>query len=360
MLSMDPGLVLPPEMSAPLAVLRAEAPPMPPRQMQAVLHAQWGAGWYDRFQRFDLRPFAAASIGQVHRAVTADGRTLAVKVQYPGIRASIDSDLANMATLLRLPGLVPAGIDLGPLLAEARRQLHHEADYRAEARSLAAFGALLQGDDRFVLPTVDDGLSTGEVLAMTYVDSQPIDTLGHAPQDLRDRVAGALIALCLKELFEFGLMQTDPNLANYRIRPETGQIVLLDFGAVAGIAPPLRAAFRDLLRAALGDDPATTRAMLWRMGYLGPGMTDRHQNLIHVLFDRAMAPLRQEAPFDFAASPLLADLRDAGMDLALERDLAHVPPPETLFIHRKIGGLYLMCARLGARVALRPLVGAYL
>ena len=89
------------------------------------------------FARFDVRPFAAASIGQVHRATTQDGRELAIKVQYPGVRASIDSDIDNVATLLRLPGLLPREMDLGPLLAEAKRQLHAEADYVAEARHLA-------------------------------------------------------------------------------------------------------------------------------------------------------------------------------------------------------------------------------
>ena len=138
MLSMDTGLALPPEMTAIMATLRAQAPHMPPKQLQTVLNAEWGAGWYGRFTRFDLRPFAAASIGQVHRAITPDGRDLAIKVQYPGMRASIDSDIDNVAALLRLPGLVPRGMDLAPLLREAKIQLHQEADYLAEARHLTA------------------------------------------------------------------------------------------------------------------------------------------------------------------------------------------------------------------------------
>ena len=356
MLSMDSGLVLPHEMTAILAALRADAPHMPPKQLQGVLNGEWGAGWYGRFARFEVRPFAAASIGQVHRAMTQDGRALAIKVQYPGVRTSIDSDLDNIATLLRLPGLLPRGMDLAPLLAEARRQLHNEADYSAEARHLLAFRDLLQGSDAFVLPDLYPELSTPQVLAMDYIDSQPIDMLASAPQALRDRVAADLITLCLHELFEFGLMQTDPNLANYRFEPATGRVVLLDFGAVMAVEPGLRDDFRELLRAALGDDPAATRVALLRIGYFDATTAPQHQDLIQRMFETAMGPLRQEAPFDFGTSPLLATLRDMGAAMATERDLAHVPPPATLFLHRKIGGIYLLATRLRARVALRQLV----
>lgn len=356
MLSMDPGLVLPDEMTALLAALRADAPPMPPKQLQTVLNAEWGQGWYGRFPRFDLRPFAAASIGQVHRATAPDGRLLAIKVQYPGVRASIDSDLDNVAALLRLPGLLPPALDLAPLLAEARRQLHHEADYALEARNLQAFRGLLADSGRYVLPEPVPVLSTSNVLAMTYIDSQPMEALATAPQALRDRLAADLIDLCLNELFTFGLMQTDPNLANYRFDPQSGRVVLLDFGAVMPIDPALQRRFRRLLRVALGDDPAATRAALLEIGYFDSATAPRHQDLIQQMFEAAMVPLRQTTPFDFGRSPLLQTLRDMGLGMAGERDLAHVPPPATMFLHRKIGGIYLLAARLGARVALRPLM----
>ncbi|MEY3533796.1 MAG: hypothetical protein RI979_1820, partial [Pseudomonadota bacterium] len=247
MLSMDSGAVLPEELTAILARMRDDAQPMPPKQLQAVLNAEWGAGWYGRFQRFDVRPFAAASIGQVHRAVLPGGRMLAIKVQYPGVRDSIDSDVDNMASLMRLPGLLPRGMDLAPLMAEAKRQLHGEADYLAEAQHLAQFRTLLDESADFVLPELEPDLCTPQVLAMSYVESAPLESLTTAPQATRDRVASALIDLVLRELFEFGAMQTDPNLANYRYDPKSSRIVLLDFGAVQPIAPALAADFRDLL-----------------------------------------------------------------------------------------------------------------
>ncbi|MGR3545901.1 MAG: ABC1 kinase family protein, partial [Roseovarius sp.] len=335
------------------------APHMPPKQLQSVLNAAWGSGWYGRFKRFDLRPFAAASIGQVHRAQTHDGRDLAIKVQYPGVRASIDSDIDNLATLLRVPGLIPRDTDLGPILREAKAQLHQEADYIAEARHLSAFRRLLTGSEAFRLPALHSDLSTPEVLAMTYIDSQPIDTLTDAPQDLRDHVAQKLIDLTLQELFAFGLMQTDPNLANYRFDPATGQIVLLDFGAVMEIDPSLTSDFRNLLNAALDQDGARTRAAMLRIGYFSPATAPRHQDLIMDMFETAMAPLRQSTPYDFGTSDMVKTLRDMGLAMGSERELTHVPPPATLFLHRKIGGIYLLASKLRARVALRPLLERY-
>ncbi len=359
MLSMDTGLVLPDELTAILGRMRDDARHMPPKQLQTVLNAEWGAGWYTRFARFDVRPFAAASIGQVHRAVLPDGRDLAIKVQYPGVRASIDSDVNNVATLLRLPGLLPRGMDIAPLIAEAKRQLHAEADYIAEAQHLARFGALLAGSEKFVLPQLHADLCTPQVLAMTYVQSTPLESLVDAPQAVRDEVATSLIDLVLRELFVFGAMQTDPNLANYRYDPETGRVVLLDFGAVQPIAPALAEDFRNLARVALDGGAEATRVAMLRIGYFGQETAPHHQDLIQSMFKVAMAPLRQDGPFDFGRSDVLERLRDMGLAIGNDRELSHVPPAATLFLHRKIGGMYLMAAKLHARVALRPMVEAY-
>ena len=359
MLSMDAGVVLPPEMAAIMASLRDGAVHMPPKQLQGVLDAEWGAGWHKRFAHFDVRPFAAASIGQVHRARTRDGRDLAIKVQYPGVRASIDSDIDNVAALLRLPGLVPREMDLGPMLREAKLQLHQEADYVSEARNLAAFHDLLAGSDVFRLPELHDDLSTPQILAMSYVESQPIDALTDAPQTLRDLVAKRLIGLVLSELFSFRLMQTDPNLANYRFDSASGRIVLLDFGAVMAIEAALADDFRHLLNVALDGDRETIRAAMLRIGYFDAATSPAHQSLIMEMFETAMSPLRQSEPFDFGATTLIETLRDMGLAMAGERDLVHVPPPATMFLHRKIGGIYLLAAKLKARVGLRPMLERY-
>ena len=359
MLSMDSGLVLSPQLTGILASLRDDAKPMPPKQLQATLNGEWGTGWHRRFARFDVHPFAAASIGQVHRAETLDGRSLAIKVQYPGVRASIDSDVDNIAALMRLPGLLPRGMDIAPLLLAAKQQLHDEADYTAEAAHLGRFKAVLAGSDAFVVPDLHPDFSTGQVLAMTFVQSQPIEALAAAPQATRDRAATDLIDLVLRELFTFHTMQTDPNLANYRLEVATGRLVLLDFGATRAIDPATSARFRALLNAGLNGDPDLIRQAMLDIGYFGPATAPHHQALIQRMFAAAIAPLRQPDAHDFGQSPLLAQLRDMGLAIGGDRDLMHVPPAETLFLHRKIGGMYLLAAKLRARVDLRALVERY-
>jgi aarF domain-containing kinase len=127
---------------------------MPATQLVEVLTREYGSGWHKRFKRLSFEPIAAASIGQVHRAETHDGRVLALKIQYPGVRQSIDSDVANLGLLARTPGLVPAAIDVAPLLERVREQLHRETDYRAEADALTEYRARLGDDPVLWVPAV--------------------------------------------------------------------------------------------------------------------------------------------------------------------------------------------------------------
>ena len=201
MISMDAGDFLPPELADILATLRDQAYRMPPQQLRDLLNEEWGPDWRRRFARFNATPIAAASIGQVHRAQTHDGRDLAIKVQYPGVRESIDADVDNVAGLLRLSNALPRELDLAPLLEEAKRQLHDEADYRREGEQLERYHALLEADDRFVIPRIHPDFSTSRVLAMDYIEAKPIETLEEAPQEQRDRVMTDLITLVANELF---------------------------------------------------------------------------------------------------------------------------------------------------------------
>jgi predicted unusual protein kinase regulating ubiquinone biosynthesis (AarF/ABC1/UbiB family) len=195
LLSMDAGDLLPPHFGDVLARLRADAKAMPMSQLVNVLEANWGKGWDRHFRQFSFTPLAAASIGQVHLAETKDGRRLAIKVQYPGIRRSIDSDIDNVATLLRFSGLLPSGLDVGPLLREAKRQLHAEADYLGEGVWLRRYAGLLADAPEFMLPEVYDDMTTDSVLAMSCMGGVPVESLLDAPRAERDRVAGLLFSL---------------------------------------------------------------------------------------------------------------------------------------------------------------------
>lgn len=356
MISMDAGDLLPAELTTILARLRDSAHFMPPAQLNRVLAAELGTDWRRRFARFEATPLAAASIGQVHRAQLADGRVLAVKVQYPGVADSIDADVDNVATLLRLSSLLPASLDIAPLLAEAKRQLHEEADYCREAEQMRRYHTLLAGDPAFVLPAPVADLSTGRVLAMDFVPGQSIETLQEAPAETRDAAMGALLALVLRELFEFGFMQTDPNFANYRWQADTGRIVLLDFGAARAVPAATTAAYRRLMQAGLAEDQAALRAALVEVGFVTSTTLERHGAALDAMIAVLMAHLGKPGLFDFADRSFVEQVRRHAEGIAADRAAWHIPPADTLFVQRKVSGTALLAVRMQARLPLREMV----
>ncbi|MCA0889628.1 ABC1 kinase family protein [Qipengyuania flava] len=360
MISMDAGDLLPPELAAILAQLRSQAHRMPPEQLRRVLDSEWGPDWRRRFSRFNATPIAAASIGQVHRATLPDGRELAIKVQYPGVRESIDSDVDNVATLLRVSGVLPRELDLAPLLTEAKRQLHEEADYEREAAQMTRFADWLDGHTDYVVPRPLPELTTARVLAMDFIDGIPIEALADAPQEQRDAAMRDLMALVLREMFEFGAMQTDPNFANYRFQLDAGRLVLLDFGAARDVDPATAQGYRSLLSAGLSGDRDAVREAARAAGFLGEAAVARHRPLVDRMIDIVVTEMSRPGPFDFGDRGFVEVLREQGMEMAADRSTWHIPPVETLFVQRKVSGTALLAARLEARVDVRELVRPYL
>lgn len=355
LLSMDAGHLLPAELSDILSRLRADAHPMPMSQLVRVLNTDWGSGWESRFKRFSFTPMAAASIGQVHAAETLDGRQLAIKVQYPGVRQSIASDVDNAASLLRMSGLLPESLVIAPLIEEAKRQLHDEADYRKEAEHLRQYRSLLARSTDFVLPAVDDALSGPNILAMTLLPGTPIETLASAPQAERDKVLGLLFDLLFREIFEFGRVQTDPNFANYLYQADSGRLGLLDFGATRLYSAHLADSYRRLLVAGLQANRPALDEPAMELGYFQADIEAHHRQQVLDIFLLACEPLRHQGLYDFGRSDLALRLHALGLPLAMDKTFWHTPPADVLFLHRKIGGLYLLAARLGARVDIRTL-----
>jgi len=360
LLSMDAGDLLPPELAAILARLRADARPMPMSQVVRAMEQSFGLGWEKAFRRFSFTPMAAASIGQVHAAITLGERHLALKIQYPGIRQSIDSDVDNVATLLRISRLVPEELALEPLLQEAKRQLHEEADYLREAGHLQQFAMLLQDAPEFVVPGVDEDLTRENILAMDLLAGEPIESLTSATQTTRDRVVGLLLGLLFRELFDFRLIQTDPNFANFLYNAQTGQLGLLDFGATRRYTSTVTEAYRRLLEAALHQDRAAMAESAQAIGYFKEDIHARQRAAVMELFVLATEPARTRGRFDFGASDLALRIRDAGMALSFDQGYWHTPPADAVFLHRKLGGLYLLAARLRARVDVRAILEPHL
>ncbi len=177
LLSMEGEHLLPREFSAALALLRDSADIMPPAQLRRILGREYGKGWESRFESFDFEPDAAASIGQVHHAIARDGREMALKIQYPGVARSISSDVDNLGALLRASRLVPRGVDMAPLMREAKRQLRQEADYLLEADYLERYGERLADEPGFRVPALHRDFTTRRILAMDYAPGLPLEHL---------------------------------------------------------------------------------------------------------------------------------------------------------------------------------------
>jgi predicted unusual protein kinase regulating ubiquinone biosynthesis (AarF/ABC1/UbiB family) len=359
MISMDAGDILPAELTQILARLRDNAHHMPPQQLDKILIAEWGQGWRQRFRVFQAHPVAAASIGQVHRAEMPDGQVLAIKVQYPGVATSIDADVDNVATLLRISGLLPRELDIAPLLAEAKQQLHEEADYVRELNMLERYRALVGDDLAYIVPAAETSLSTNRVLAMEFVPGERIETLEARPQEERDRAAHALVTLVLRELFVWGTMQTDPNFANYRWQAETGRLVLLDFGATRSLLPATQLGYLGVLMAGLAGGRDAVRDQAVQAGFLGAAAVERHRTAVDQMVDVILEVLNRPGPFDFGDRGFVSVLRDKAMAMAEDRATWHLPPVDTLFVQRKVSGTALLCARLKARVDIRSMIQAY-
>jgi predicted unusual protein kinase regulating ubiquinone biosynthesis (AarF/ABC1/UbiB family) len=229
---------LPPDAQAALAVLQADAPPLPPGVAAAVVRRELGGDPWHVFARWDDPPVAAASIGQVHRAVTHDGREVAVKVQYPGIATTLHADLANAETLYAMfSALALKGLDGRALVEELRQRMGEELDYRLEAANQTEFVEAYSGHPFFRLPAVVPELSTQQVLTTEWVDGLSwADFVGSADRRAMDRAGEIIWRFAQGSVHELGMFNGDPHPGNYRFGPD-GSVTFLDFGLVKRWSP---------------------------------------------------------------------------------------------------------------------------
>ena len=360
MVSMQGEDLLPAEFAQALSVLRSQAAPMLPQQLRRALGREYGTGWERRFAAFDHEPVAAASIGQVHRVTTADGRDLALKIQYPGVARSIASDVDNVAALLRLFNLLPIDLDVAGIADEAKRQLMQEADYLSEARFLEHYRKLVADEPSLLVPRVHGDLTTTRILAMDFVEAAPLDALATMSQGRRNAIGTVLERLMFRELFEFRVMQTDPNFANYLYQPKSGRLVLLDFGATRHFGTRFVLNYARISRAVIDGDRAAVAREAVRIGYAAADDPPQRMDAVVDMCLLACEPLRHIGRYDFGTSDLPARMRKLGIELAIRRRLLRLPPPETLFLHRKLVGSFLLLARLRAHVDARSLILPFL
>ncbi len=356
MLSMDSGDLLSPELAEVLARLRSDANPMLAKQLDKSLVEGLGTDWKRHFLSFNFKPVASASIGQVHKAYTDDGDQVAVKVQYPGIRNSIDSDIDNVATLLNLVGIIPKDIDFTALLEQAKLQLHAEANYQLESQYLNQYKQYLATNSHFIVPRVFPAMTSETVLTMDFVEGDKIESLVNAPQHLRDNVMHHLFELFFAELFEFKLVQTDPNFANYLYNHQQEKIVLLDFGATRVYSDTISEGYRLAFRAAIENDTQGIEQALRQIGFFSQTIVEKQKLAIIDLVTLACEPMGIDQTYDFGVSDLANKIRQRGSALSFQENYWHTPPIDAIFLHRKIAGLYLLAARLKAKINIHSLV----
>lgn len=350
--------VLPEENAAPyreaLTKLQEAAPPMPVATAHRVLGEQFGRTWRDRFQSFDDTPAAAASIGQVHRAVWNDGRAVAVKIQYPGAGPALMADFSQLSRFARLFSRLSPGLDIKPLLTELKARVLEELDYTLEAQSQRAFAKAYDGDPDITVPHVV--ASAPKALVTEWLDGTPLSTIiASGTQQQRDRAGSMLALLHFSAPARAGLLHADPHPGNFRLLSD-GRLGVIDFGAVAHFPDGLPEPLGRLTRLAIDGDVEGVVQGLRDENFIRPDISVNPDRVYQYL--RPMLEPLAEPTFQFTREWMrteAARIADPRSEIALAGRSLNLPP-SYLLIHRvTIGSIGVLC-QLGANAAYRGIV----
>lgn len=354
--------VLPDEISGPyratLTKLQDSAPPLPPDRVHAVLARELGPGWRSRFTEFDDIPAAAASIGQVHRAVWKDGRAVAVKVQYPGAGKALMSDVQQISRVARVATAWVPGIDIKPILDELRDRMAEELDYRIEAVHQETVAEAFDGHPDVQVPHVVHG--TEHVIVSEWIDGDPLSRViadGTAAE--RDRAASLYLEFLLAGPDRAGVLHADPHPGNFRITPD-GRLGVIDFGACNRLPAGLPPQMGELVTLAVTGEAQQVLDRLRELGFVRTTIDLDAERLLEYL-EPFLDPLREEE-FTFSRSWLrdvfahINDPRRPNYTVGMKLNL----PPEYLLIHRVwLGGIGVLC-QVGGTVRGRELINQFM
>ncbi len=335
--------------------------------IEKVLQAELGE---EKLQHLDIEqePIGAASLGQVHRATDRKtGQQLCMKIQYPGVAETVDNDVDSVATMLKMANLITATEEFSAWLEEVRVMLHREVDYSIELETTQRFREMLQQDERFVVPEMFPQLSTSHVLTMSYesgygLSSKEVQAL---PQQRRDTLGAQALELFLREVFDWGEIQTDPNFGNYRIRiaeDEGGvdQIVLLDFGAVQRYEQAFLQPLKDMIIGAYENDLAKVQRAAIALDFIKADYPDDVREsftevcagiIEPLVFEADTVPeyaLNAEGQYKWKDSDLPTRIAKRAAKSSFSRYF-RIPPKEFLFLNRKLIGVYTFIAVLDAQ-----------
>ena len=349
---------LPEEVVAPyraaLTKLQEAAPPMPATTVHGVLAQQLGEDWRALFTTFDDKPAAAASIGQVHKAIWSDGREVAVKIQYPGAGKALLSDLKQLSRLARMFSRFSPGLDIKPLLAELAARVAEELDYALEATSQEQFAQAYDGDEQIRVPHVIAGAD--RVLVTEWIDGTPLSAVirdGSAQE--RDRAAHLLATFLFSGPVLAGLLHADPHPGNFRLLAD-GRLGVIDFGAVNRLPDGAPEPIGRLARLALAGEADAVLAALRDEGFVKPSIDVDADRVLDYLLPM-LEPIAVDR-FRFSREWLrreairVGDPRSPAAQLGRQLNL----PPSYLLIHRvTIGTIGVLC-QLGGEAPFRSLM----
>lgn len=353
MLSIQDNSFINPQLQKIFERVRQSADFMPAWQMNKVLEEELGPQWREKLSSFEEKPFAAASIGQVHHGVLKDGREIAMKIQYPGVAESIQSDIDNLMSVLKMSVALPEGLFADSSLEVLQRELAWECDYKREAQCAKKFRSLLEGDPYFQVPEVIEDLSARRVLSMELVQGVPLDRCADLDQETRNQICYNILQLCLRELFEFRFMQTDPNWSNFFYNSETNKVVLLDFGACRSYPEAFTDDYIQVVYAASVGDRDTvlskSKDLKFLTGFETKAFKDAHVEAVMILGEA----FASAEPFDFGTQSTTQRIQDL-VPVMLRHRLTP-PPEETYSLHRKMAGSFLICSKLKANIPCRDM-----
>jgi predicted unusual protein kinase regulating ubiquinone biosynthesis (AarF/ABC1/UbiB family) len=350
---------MPEELAGPyratLTKLQEAAPPLPAAAVHRVLAEELGPRWRTaKFQSFDDTPTAAASIGQVHRAVWRDGRDVAVKIQYPGAAQALLSDLNQLARVARVAGGWIPGIDIKPITDELKSRMSEELDYNLEAANQRRFAKVFRNDSHFVVPDVL--VNSEHVIVSEWLDGLPLSTIvASGTRAQRDEASKLYLEFLMVGPSRAGLLHADPHPGNFRLTDD-GRLGVIDYGAVNRLPGGLPSAMGELISDALDGDALTLVDGLRREGFIKESMqVDPHAVLDYL--SPLIEPMRHEE-FAFTRAWLrgavqhLNDVRQPEFLVGMKLNL----PPDYLLIHRVwLGGIGVLC-QLGGTVPARGII----
>ena len=266
-----------------LGELRTSAPPMPWEKVKKVLEEEWeGEEPEDLFEEFDHDATAAASIGQVHKAVLPDGRVVAVKIQYPGVAEAVRADMQNAGMILRLAKALAPGLDAKAAAAELKERVLEELDYEYEAQNQRSFSRGYRGHPFIYVPDVITRLSRRRVLVTEWVDGSGFDEVKQLPQEEKDRFAEIVFRFCFGSIYHLQHFNADAHPGNY-VLMEDGKVAFLDFGMTKQLDKEQIELEITALEAAFDEDPERLRIALHDLGFLNnPKKIDAEKLMEHV------------------------------------------------------------------------------